>query len=249
MPAPIRVNLARRPFVNRRPVVRLTTTLWVLAALLLVANGLLFWGHRAGTVDGRLELARVRATALHEIERARALEVELAALDLVEQNRHVEFLNQRIAQRAFPWSRLFEQLVGVMPRGVRLRSLFPAVSEEDRRRSRRRRTVLETDVRLSIQAQAETDEDMLELVDRLFAHPAFDRPNLVRESKEGSVVGFSLDVLYRPDVERPASFEAGAVQTSTAAPAAETEEVDGAEAGAAAERTAVGVTAAGGASR
>jgi Tfp pilus assembly protein PilN len=221
MPAPLRVNLARRPFVNRRPLVRLTTALWVLGALLLVTNGLLIWRHRAGTAEGRVELARVRAAATREIERARALEGELAALGLAEQNEHVEFLNQRIAQRAFPWSRLFEQLAEVMPPGVRLRGLFPAVGEQQEgRRSRRRRTVLETDVRLSIRAQAESDEDMLELVDRLFAHPAFDRPNLFRENQEGGVVGFSLDVLYRPDLEPPAPGDAGAVQTSTAPPPA-----------------------------
>jgi Tfp pilus assembly protein PilN len=201
----LRLNLSRSPFVNRRPVNRLAIALWVVGGLLLVVSLVLIWSHRAGSVEGRAELARVRAESAREVELARRLRDELASLELAEQNAHVDFLNQRIAQRAFPWSRLFEQLIEVLPSGVRLRSLFPGLGAEQSRRGRSRATVLDSRVRLSISAQAEDGEAMLEFIDRLFAHPAFDQPNLMRESREGSSIGFQLDVLYQPDLEGAAT--------------------------------------------
>ncbi|HVS63009.1 MAG TPA: hypothetical protein VMT85_05820 [Thermoanaerobaculia bacterium] len=229
MSSALELNLSRSPFVNRRPVRRLTMALWVAASVLLVVNVLLIWSHRSGSVEGRAELARVRAAAAREVELGRLLRDELGSLRLSDQNAHVDFLNQRIAQRAFPWSRLFDQLVEVLPRGVRLRSLFPGIGAEESRRSRSRRTVLDARVRLSISAQAEDGEAMLELIDRLFAHPAFDRPNLIRETGDGSTVGFQLDVLYQPDLESTARAQAageprqGDGPETTAAASLETE--------------------------
>lgn len=199
MSSSMRLNLARSPFVNRRPVRRLTVALWVVGAAVLLLNVFLIWSHRSGTVEGRAELTDSREAAEREVKVSRLLRDELASMDLASQNAHVDFLNQRIAQRAFPWSRLFDQMVEVMPAGVRLRSLRPGLG----RARRGRRTVLDTQVHLSISAQAENGEAMLEFVDRLFAHPAFDRPNLKRESSSGSVVGFQLEVLYEPESEAP----------------------------------------------
>src|SRR6185295_8868399 len=39
------LNLARRPFLNSRPVVRIALLLWVLGFLLLLGNVSLFWGY------------------------------------------------------------------------------------------------------------------------------------------------------------------------------------------------------------
>jgi Tfp pilus assembly protein PilN len=204
MSSALELNLSRSPFVNRRPVRRLAATLWVAGVALLAVNVLLIWSHRSGNVEKRVELAQIRATAAREVELARLLRDELSSMGLAAQNKHVDFLNQRIAQRAFPWSLLFEQLVEVMPRGVRLRSLSPGIGQGGGREGRTRRTVLDRRVRLSISAQAESGEAILDFVERLFAHPAFDGPNLQRESKDGAVIGFQLDVLYQPELESPA---------------------------------------------
>ncbi|MBV8200745.1 MAG: hypothetical protein JOZ15_08990, partial [Acidobacteria bacterium] len=51
------LNLARRPFVNTRPVERLAAILWVLGVLLLVANVTLFMGYLNSSQETRVKLA------------------------------------------------------------------------------------------------------------------------------------------------------------------------------------------------
>jgi len=55
------LNLAREPFVNFRPIRRLTWILWVLAALLLVANTVLYWRHFSGQGQRRDLLEELEA--------------------------------------------------------------------------------------------------------------------------------------------------------------------------------------------
>ena len=57
------VNLARRPFINRRPIVRFAALLWLAGILLLAWNVRLYRGHWQGT-------ARVPAAARGGAEQA-----------------------------------------------------------------------------------------------------------------------------------------------------------------------------------
>ena len=59
---PVRVdplNLARRPFLNSRPVVRVSLILWMLGLLLLLVNVSLFWSYLSSSKDKRAEIAVV----------------------------------------------------------------------------------------------------------------------------------------------------------------------------------------------
>ncbi len=192
------LNLARQPFVNSRPVRRLVLVLWLLSVVLLAANLFLYTRHFSGQ-----EERRERLTALDELERSERqrlaeLESELAAADLEWQNRQVAFLNRRIAERVFPWSRLFDRLTEALPRQVRLTRLRPRYGREGLPGAAAKG---EETVNLDLTAEAQTEEAILEFVNALFEHPAFRSPNLESEMRRGGspVTEFALTVTYLPE--------------------------------------------------
>lgn len=195
-------NLARAPFVNERPVRRLAITLWVLFA---TVGGLGVWQSRASRLQASTQLAdlvRLNSETVVARERAATLERELRGADLPAQNERTEFLNRRLAERAFSWSSLLETLSQVMPRGVRLVRLSPEGFASERQRGGAKPPPASTaHVGLRITGEAEETEALLEFVDRLFQHPAFDRPNLSRESEKKDLkIQFELTVAYLPEV-------------------------------------------------
>lgn len=195
------LNLARRPFVNTRPVVRLTVLLWGVGGLLLLANGVLYWGTLSGMEEKSARLTKIRQQIQQEAERIAGLEEELARFDLEQLNQQVAFLNRKILERTFSWSLLFDRLAGVMPNDVRLTSLSPRPLDE--RRSRQRRGVLtsETDdkVILRMVGAAKGGEALLQFVDALFRHPSFESPNLGQEARDQQgVIRFNMEVVYHP---------------------------------------------------
>ncbi len=121
------INLARRPFVNRRPVLRLAILLWIAGVLLAMLNVKQYTEHWQGTRVNRQRLAKVEAEVREAREELRQLDPVLARVGIVGQNRRAEFLNHLIASRTFPWSALFDDLEDVLPLDVRLLSVKPSV--------------------------------------------------------------------------------------------------------------------------
>lgn len=215
------VNLASRPFVNARPVVRVTVALWVLGALLAVLAGWSFWGYYAGRTDLRRELAEIETSMEREREAIDTLGAELAGIELDNLNQRVQFINQRIAERTFSWSLLFDRLAEILPGDVRLVALSPRVEFDEP--ERRRRRVVEVDngeretAMLQIQAVARRGEAILELLDAMFASPPFERPNLHQETRDrGGEIRFTLDVGYLP--QAPVGTPVTAAETPPADP-------------------------------
>lgn len=227
------LNLARRPFVNTRPASRVALFLWIVGGVLLLSNVTLFYGYLSGSTEARAELAGKREAIEAEQRKIRQLEARLAGLELEEQNEQVEFLNRKIAERAFSWSLLFDRLAQVMPDDVRLIQLQPAsIGGDDRPGSRpptsvrgRRPVGSSERVPLNLQVESKSYEAFNQLVDSMFAHPAFDDPDFLRESRdedESEVVRFDLRVTYIPGVDEPGSGEPAVevVEEETPPPAA-----------------------------
>lgn len=195
-------NLSRAPFVNERPVRRLAVTLWVLFA---VVAGIAAWQSRSSrqeTSSRVAELVRLNSETVSARERAVSLESELRKADLTAQNERTEFLNRRLAERTFSWSNLLESLTQAMPRGVRLMQLSPeGFTTERLRATNKPKSAATTRVAMRITGEAEDTEALLEFIDRLFQHPAFDRPNLAREAEKKDLrIQFQLAVTYLPEV-------------------------------------------------
>lgn len=199
------LNLARRPFTNSRPVTRAAIVLWILGILLLLGNVSLFWNYLSSSAEKRAELARMVSQIEKENRAVAQLETRLANSNLDQQNREVRFLNRKIAERTFSWSLLFDRLSEVLPDGVRLTRLAPTGLVD----SKETQALVESStapvhprdnrVTLTINGEAKSDEALLHFVDRLFAHPAFQEPDLTQESREEEdLVKFDIKALYLP---------------------------------------------------
>lgn len=195
-------NLARRPFVNRRPVARLALLLGIAGVLLFVLNLYLYVDYVRTRSANAAELREIEASIAEESVALEEAEDELARTDLERQNELVRFLNRRIDERTFGWSVLFDRLADLLPNDVRIQTLAPSFSEWSATAGRAGaggadESVSEA-VRLSIQGRARRAEAILELVDALFADPAFTDPNLLQESTDRGETSFGLTVVYLP---------------------------------------------------
>ena len=203
----LELNLARRPFLNSRPVVRLTVLMWALGALLLAANLWLYGHYWVGSGEKARRLSELEASIAAERAAGADLARRLAGFDLGQQNATVGFLNRKLAERAFSWGLLLDRLAEVQPADARLTALSreggseradaaAAAAGEDSPSEQR--------VRLKVVGEAKTDEALLELVDAFFAHPSFRSPDLEREARqEGHWLRFDLQVTYLPGAPVP----------------------------------------------
>ncbi|MES1241826.1 MAG: hypothetical protein ABUT39_09430 [Acidobacteriota bacterium] len=210
------LNLSRRPFVNSRPVVRTALFLWLVGGLLLLGNVVLFWSFLSGSTETRADLDKMEQNVAREQKVVADLEGRISRLDLEQQNEQVAFLNRKISERTFSWSLLFERLSKVLPDGVRLLQLQPApIAGDDRPGARPvpsttlrgRRPVGTSDrVPLIIQAESKGDEAQLQFLDRLFSDPAFDDPDISRETRDednNNRLRFDVRVTYIPAAGSP----------------------------------------------
>jgi Tfp pilus assembly protein PilN len=205
------LNLARRPFINTRPVVRLAAILWLLGLLLLAANVALFLGYLNASQETRTRLASRQRELESERRAVQELRDDLASLRLDQQNREVAFLNRMIDERTFSWSLLFDRMADVLPDHVRLLRLTPTslVQKETEAALLAGREPKPLPVVLSMSCEAKDDESVLLFVDNLFAHPAFAEPNLASEQREDNgQLKFEVTVQYLPNPSRRAGSAA-----------------------------------------
>lgn len=203
------LNLSGRPFRNVRPVWRVSIFMWLIGALLLALNTYLFWDFLSGKDATGTRLREIDESVRKETQRIETLKQELERFDLRAQNEEVEFLNEKIAQRLFSWSGLFEDLAAALPDDVRLERLTPNAGDSDSRSGRGRDSgsFFDGRVLLKIQGYARSDQSLLVFVDSLFSHPAFESPKLLQETTDDTGLRrFNIEVTYRPSVES-ASFE------------------------------------------
>jgi Tfp pilus assembly protein PilN len=192
-------NLAGAPFVNRRPVQRFTLAMWIAGVLLAALNAFLWLEYRQDSTTLRSRLAATRGEIETRSRDVVSMGEELGGLQLEAQNQQVEFLNQRIAERTFPWSLLFERIAATLPDGVRLSGLAPSFSSGSTAPGSRQPTPPREElVTLQLDGVAKSDEELYQLMDSLFASSSFEQPRLTREANDGVEVSFNIAVQYRP---------------------------------------------------
>lgn len=189
------LNLARRPFLNLKPVRRAGALLLVTGALLVGWSAILYWKYFTGQGRARLESQELAGSIVDAEERISDLRSQLRSLNIEALNRRTAAVNLEIERRRFAWSRLFDHLSTVLPANVRLISLSPKF---ERTRAADRRASPES-VTLELNGVAKDGADLLVLLDNLFAQPAFRSPNLSQERRRADgFVDFVLEVSYLP---------------------------------------------------
>lgn len=216
------LNLAGKPFVNRRPVQRISALAWIAGLALALLNGYLYWDYLSGQGAAESGLEEVVSQLEEETALLARASEQLAGLEADELNEKIEFVNLRIQQRTFSWSRLFDVLAATLPDDVRLSSLAPRFGRSSRPGARRSRTPPEEGVRLEIRGQAKTSQALLEFVDRLFAHPAFEDPDLHNEQARAdqNVIEYSISTVYLTDAVVAAASQTPAGEAESGDPTA-----------------------------
>ncbi len=211
------LNLAGRPFLNSRPVVRVSLLLWALSLLLLLANVSLFWSYRQRSADKREQIARGEAEIKRQQAVATDLQRQLDSFELEAQNQRIGFLNKQIKERTFSWSQLLDRIGERLPNDVRLNRLTPLIGKKAEQQFQRsggsRRGAKSSDrVTLSITGESRNDDALSSFVERLF-EPPFADPNLIHEEREedGKTLKFEISVQYRPDPPPSAPAADGSV--------------------------------------
>jgi Tfp pilus assembly protein PilN len=219
------LNLAGRPFLNSRPVVRVSLLLLALGIVLLIGNVSRFLNYREASADKRAQIALGDA----EIQKAQAaqsqLQKKLDSFDLERQNLKIDFLNRQIENRTFSWSTLLDRIAERLPNGVRLNRLAPLTGEKaerelQRSRSSARRGRAADQVTLAITGEDRDDEALMTFVDA-FYKPPFSYPDLVREEpaenkaengkpEDSKLKKFELTVQYHPSASGAKLPAAGA---------------------------------------
>jgi len=182
------LNLARRPFVNQAPVLRVGVLLAVLALALFLVNVEKYRSYFAGRgEEARNQLSEIVGRIGSLDQELTELQRRLGQHDVESLNQQVAFLNLRIRERVFGWGRLFEHLEAVVPADVRLLRLSP-----------RQVGGADGDVALAIHGVARSEEGLLDLIDAMFNHDRFRDPSPVRQTERSNRHEFSLTVLYLP---------------------------------------------------
>ena len=229
------VNLAAKPFLNRRPVIRVAALVWVLAIGLSALNLWRYGDFFRTASSHRSRLAALEGEIANEEARHLELRKRVEALELDEDNSTATFLNGLIHQRVFPWSRLFDDMENMLPKDVYLTGLAPQIEKVERvkvrpkpragsRASRAAKAPPKPApdgsaskdidrVSMSIEGYSRTDDAMLELVDRLYASPTFLDPVLSSEKRDQrtGLVHFSIDVIYLTRAQQPSTESAEAL--------------------------------------
>jgi len=198
------LNLSRRPFLNSRPVVRVSLILLLLGLVLLLVNVSLFWSYLSSSEDMRADIERGRQEIQRRQGEVAELERRLDDIPLTDLNAEILFLNGKIQERTFSFNLLLDHLAKVLPNDVRLNRLTPQTGGEAGRgagRGRSRRVKAQDGrVPLLISGETRDVEALDQFVQNLFS-PPFADPDLVRyeASNEGNLVVFDVTVQYVPE--------------------------------------------------
>ena len=183
---PIHLNLAARPYRDYRPVYAAVVAMSLLTAFLMLNNVDTYFRYIHETQSTRAKIARVQADAEKERKNVAAAEQRLASINLEQLDARTKFINAKLAERAFSWSALLDQLETILAKDVRLVSVSPSFTEQG-------------PINLSLSFEAKTGEGMIETINRMNADPRFRSPFPSNETASDTGYRFNLSAQYLPD--------------------------------------------------
>ncbi|HEX2059591.1 MAG TPA: hypothetical protein VHK90_02520 [Thermoanaerobaculia bacterium] len=214
---PIHLNLASRPYRDYRPVYAVVVVLSLLTAFLMLNNIETYYRYTHETRSTRAKIASIEAQTRTEREREQQAQQRLKGLDLQRLDAQTKFVNARLAQRAFSWSALLDELESVLDDDVRLLSITPTFQENG-------------PIVLGLRFEGKQANGMVETINRMHADPQFRNPFPSNERLLEGGLGYSFDLsveyipatasAIRPSGARPASGPDKPAAEAAAAPQA-----------------------------
>ena len=189
---PIHLNLAARPYRDYRPVYAVVVAMSLLTAFLMLNNVDTYYRYTRETRSTRAKIAAVETQAGIEKQKAQSAKARLERIDVGKLDAQTKFINAKLAERAFSWSALLDQLETILDRDVRLKSVSPTFTEAG-------------PIRLSLAFEAKSGDGMIETINHMHADPHFRNPFPSSETATQNGYNFNLTVEYLPDnlMEQP----------------------------------------------
>ena len=186
---PLHLNLASRPYRDYRPLYAVVVVTSLLIAFMLLNN--IETGYRyvhetratrdkINQIDRQIDVENRRTEEANQ--RLRAVNVKLLA-------EQAQFVNARLAERAFSWSELLDRLEHVLPDDVRIESVSPSFAKDGT-------------VHLTLLGVAKGGFGMTNTLDRLNRDSRFAGAFPTSEERSPTGWKFSIGVDYRPSIAR-----------------------------------------------
>jgi hypothetical protein len=189
---PIHLNLAARPYRDYRPVYAVVVVLSLLTAFLMLNNVETYLRYIHETKSTRAKIAELEAQTRTEKQKEETAQQRVAGLDLAKLDQQTRFINAKLAERAFSWSRLLDELESILADDVRLNSVSPDFTDEG-------------PITLQMNFDAKSGAGMITTIDRMNADPQFREVFPQNETmKDDGTYAFSLTAKYLPQTPRTA---------------------------------------------
>ncbi len=183
---PIHLNLAARPYRDYRPVYAAVVVMSLLTAFLMLNNVETYYRYNHETRSTRAKIAAVEAQTQREKQNAQIAQNRLQQIDVARLEAQTQFINAKLAERAFSWSALLDQLESILGNDVRLQSVSPSFTEEG-------------PISLSLAFEAKKSDGLIETVNAMHADRHFRDPFPNNESQTPTGYSFNINVQYLPD--------------------------------------------------
>lgn len=181
----IHLNLAARPYRDYRLIWIVVAIVSLVTAVLMIANINTAYRYFVNTRETREKIASIEQDTAVELARGKQIEAQLGAVNLRSLALQTSYINAQIAERAFSWSGLLDDLERVMPKDVRLVSLNPAVDKDGT-------------IRITMTLQGKSSRAVIDMINRLQANPHFQRPFPSSQTTDAAITTFGITTEYVP---------------------------------------------------
>jgi type IV pilus assembly protein PilN len=182
---PLHLNLASRPYRDYRPVYAVVVAMSLIAAFLMLNNVETYYRYTRETQSTRTKIASIEAQTTQERDREAAAQRRIKGLDLGRLGAQTKFVNAKLAERAFSWSLLLDELESVLADDVRLVAVTPSFEKDGK-------------IKLSLEFVSKGADGMIRTINRMNADPQFRNPFPSMQSQVDAGYSFTLTTEYVP---------------------------------------------------
>jgi len=188
---PIHLNLASRPYEDKRLFIVTVVGTSIIVAALLFANIDTYLRYRVQTQTTRAKIEKLEMQAQTERQRAEIVTQQVKKIDTASLAKQTAFINTQLAQRAFSWSELLDRLENVLADDMRITNISPSFRPDG-------------SVHLDLGLDAKTSAGLVQMLRRFNADPQFSNPFPNVETNTGGGYHISLGVDFRPTMLKTA---------------------------------------------
>ena len=123
---PLHLNLASRPYRDYRPVYAVVVVVSLLISFMLLNNIETGYRYARDTRTTREKIAAIEQQTSVEEDRTAQAQQRTRSFNVKVLSDQAQFVNARLAERAFSWSELLDRLERVLPDDVRIESISPS---------------------------------------------------------------------------------------------------------------------------